>query len=255
MVQNKMKIILQPSGLVRSVLPALSTAIFLFSRMSCVADQGAGVAGSSESVQKPKEAAIMKIKEHKSGKWSPEFTDAEKQTLFRIALDTLEWCVNGGKGEFQFDKYQLTPKMKEKTATFVTLKLDGMLRGCIGSLMPVEQLYKSVSSNAVNAAMHDPRFRQVSTKELPQLEVHVSVLSPIKDIPSVDEFKLGEHGIIIENGFNKAVYLPEVAPEQGWTREETLSSLSEKAGMSSDAWKKGAKFKVFSSVVLELEKK
>jgi len=201
--------------------------------------------------QMPKEESVMKIKEHKSGAWSPELTDAEKKTLFKIAQDSLAWCVAGGKGEFRFDSYTLTPKLNAKTATFVTLKIGGMLRGCIGSLVPVEALCKSVHGNAVNAAMQDPRFRPVSTNELPALEVHVSILSPIKDIASLDEFKIGEHGIILEKGFARAVYLPEVAVEQGWTKDETLSSLSEKAGMSSDAWKSGSKFKIFSSVVLE----
>ena len=79
--------------------------------------------------------------------------------------------------------------------------------------------------------------------------MHISLLSPIIDIASVDEFKIGEHGIIIEKGSYRAVYLPEVAVEQKWTKEETLSSLSLKAGMDRDGWRKGAKFKVFSSVV------
>jgi len=98
--------------------------------------------------------------------------------------------------------------------------------------------------------MRDHRFRQVSSSELEQIDVHISVLSPIGPIDSVDEFMIGEHGIILEKGMYRAVYLPEVAVEQGWTKEETLTSLSRKAGMSGDAWRSGTKFKVFSSVVL-----
>lgn len=190
------------------------------------------------------------IQEHRSGEWTPGLTDAEKATLFAIAEDTLQWCVNGGRGKFAFDRYNITEKLKVKTATFVTLKQHGMLRGCIGSLTPVQPLFESVHDNAINAALQDPRFMPVTPGELKGLEVDVSILSPIKDIASLDEFHLGEHGIIIEKGMNRAVYLPEVAVEQKWTKEETLTSLSEKAGMNGDAWRKGARFKIFSSVVL-----
>jgi AmmeMemoRadiSam system protein A len=192
------------------------------------------------------------IKEHRSGEWTPELTDAEKETIFAIAMDTLEWCTKGSKGEFDFSKYQLTEKLKKDTATFVTLKVKvgGDLRGCIGSLEPHEALYLSVYNNAVNAALNDSRFDKVKSSELAGLDVHVSILSPIKDIASIDEFKLGEHGIILTKMGLRSVFLPEVAIEQKWTREQTLSHLSRKAGMPNDAWKQGAKFKVFSSVVL-----
>lgn len=191
------------------------------------------------------------ISEHRSGEWTPALTEEEKATLFAIAADTLQWCVGGRRGDFSFDKYVLTDKLKVKTATFVTLKERGMLRGCIGTLAPRQPLFESVHDNAINAALRDPRFPPVAPRELPLLEVHVSILSPIRPIASLDEFKLGEHGIIFEKGMNSAVYLPEVAVEQKWTREETLSSLCEKAGAPPDAWQSGAKFKVFSSVVLE----
>ena len=116
--------------------------------------------------------------------------------------------------------------------------------------MPVAPLYESVHDNAVNAAMRDHRFRQVSSGELEQIDVHISILSPIKPIDSLDDFIIGEHGIILEKGMYRAVYLPEVAVEQSWTKEETLTSLSRKAGMNGDGWKSGTAFKVFSSVVL-----
>lgn len=190
------------------------------------------------------------MKEERSGEWSPDLTDDEKETLFAIAGDTLEWCVKGGRGAFSFEKYSVTPKLKEKCATFVTLKIGGTLRGCIGSLMPVAQMYKSVHDNAINAALRDLRFRPVTPMELERIDMHISLLSPIVDIASIDEFKIGEHGIIIEKGPYRAVYLPEVAVEQKWNKDKTLSSLSLKAGMDSDGWREGTKFKVFSSVVL-----
>lgn len=199
-----------------------------------------------------KEAAVMKIKELRSGKWTPELMPEEQETLFRIAEDTLEWCVKkGASGKFDYSAYEITEKLKIPSATFVTLKMGGMLRGCIGSLYPDASLYKSVHDNAVNAAMKDFRFRPVTAPELDKIEVHISILSPITDIASIEDFKIGEHGIILSKGMNRAVYLPEVAVEQKWTVEDTLSSLSQKAGLRPDAWKAGASFKVFSSVVLE----
>ena len=193
------------------------------------------------------------MKEVRSGQWSPGLTDAEKETLFAIAADTLAWCVNRSRGDFSFESYTLTPKLKEMRATFVTLKEHGNLRGCIGSLAPVAPLYRSVHDNAINAALKDFRFRPVTAAELPDIELQISVLSPIEPIESIDAFVIGEHGIIIEKGMYRAVYLPEVAVEQGWNKEQTLSSLSRKAGMNADAWKSGCRFKVFSSVKLEKE--
>jgi len=190
------------------------------------------------------------VKEHHSGSWTPGLTDGEKKTLFAIANDTLKWCVNGRQGEFDFSKYEITPLLKTNMGTFVTLKIHGGLRGCIGSLAPVEALYRSVHNNAVNAALRDPRFNPVRAEELLRMEVDVSVLSPIRDIVSIADFKIGQQGIILEKGRYGAVYLPEVATEQGWTVEETLASLSQKAGLRPDAWREGARFKVFESVVL-----
>ena len=199
--------------------------------------------------QKAKEAA-MGIKEHRSGEWTPGLSEQEKETLFAIAADTLKWCVEGAGAKFSFEKYAITPLMKTNMATFVTLKIQGHLRGCIGSLAPVAPLYKSVHDNAINAALRDWRFTPVTPQELPKIGVDVSILSPIRDIGSIKEFKIGQQGIILEKGRDGAVYLPEVAVEQGWTVEQTLSSLSMKAGLPPDAWREGAKFKVFESVVL-----
>jgi len=194
----------------------------------------------------------MKIIEHCSGTWNPGLSDKEKATLFAIARDTLQWCVGRQGGKFNMEKYELTPKLQADTATFVTLKIRGELRGCIGSLAPSEPLYLSVHHNAVNAARNDYRFNPVDKSELPSISVDVSILSPIRDISSLDEFKLGQQGIILEKGMARAVFLPEVAVEQNWTKEDTLTHLALKAGLERDAWRKGARFKVFESAVLSV---
>ena len=222
-----------------------------------------GVGACAPAVDPPKEridrvdiahgewtAKEAKVKETRSGEWSPALTAEEKETLFAIATDTLAWCVAGRKGTFDKQAYTLTPELKVPMATFVTLKIEGQLRGCIGSLAPAAPLYESVHDNAINASLNDYRFRPVTAAELKRIDVHISILSPIVDIASIDDFKIGEHGIVLRKGMQRAVYLPEVALEQKWTVEQTLSSLSQKAGMPPDAWREGTSFQVFSSVVL-----
>lgn len=203
------------------------------------------------AAENPREG--LKMEEQRSGTWTPGLTAAEQETIFAIARDTLQWCVQGQSRKFDMAPYQITPKLKTILATFVTLKIAGELRGCIGSLEAREPLYLSVHGNAVNAAMHDPRFSPLQAEELPAVQIQVSVLSPLTDIAGPDEFRLGRHGIILSKGGRRAVFLPEVAVEQKWTREETLTYLSRKAGLPPDAWKQGAAFQVFESVVLARE--
>ena len=137
--------------------------------------------------------------------------------------------------------------LKSPAGAFVTLKRHGDLRGCIGTIEPREPLYQAVLDNGDNAARHDPRFRPVQASELKDLEVEVSVLTPPRPVAGWEEFRVGEQGIILSKGGRRAVFLPEVAVEQGWTREETLSHLARKAGLPADAWREGASLAVFTS--------
>ena len=185
--------------------------------------------------------------------WSPGLSEAEEQTLFRIANDTLAWCTLGHYGSFSFGDYDITEKLRIKRATFVTLKINGELRGCIGSLEPVEELYLSVHHNAANAAMRDPRFEPLDPNELPLLNIQITILSPMVPIGDISEFKIGEHGIVLTKGYNRAVFLPEVATEQGWNVEQTLSALSRKAGLGPDAWRDDASFEIFAGYPVKPE--
>lgn len=228
--------------------PVILVAIALLAS-SAAGARGAGPETASRETAKE---AQMKIEEHRSGTWTPGLDEAEKQTLYAIAADTLKWCVAGRKGRFDLGKYKLTPKLETNFATFVTLKIGGELRGCIGSLAPSEPLYLSVHHNAVNAAENDYRFRPVEAHELACITIDVSILSPIREISSIEDFKLGQQGIILAKGMSRAVFLPEVALEQKWTKEDTLMHLSLKAGLDRNAWKSGARFSVFESVVLSI---
>ncbi len=144
------------------------------------------------------------------------------------------------------DRIEADPRLELDSGAFVTLNERGSLRGCIGHIEPHEALYKAVIDNAANAALRDTRFRPVTADELSALEVEVSVLSPLREISSYQEFQIGQ-GIVLEKNHRRAVYLPEVAVEQQWDREMTLSHLSRKAGLDRDAWRNGTRFWVFSS--------
>ena len=99
-------------------------------------------------------------------------------------------------------------------------------------------LYLTVRDMAVESATGDPRFRAVTQAELKDIEIEISVLSPLEKVASADSIILGKHGVIVKNGFNSGVFLPQVATETGWSKEEFLSNLcAQKAGLPADAWK------------------
>lgn len=141
----------------------------------------------------------------------------------------------------------LPERLKKPSGAFVTLKEDGQLRGCIGYILPRKPLFRAVLENGSNAARNDKRFVPVRPAELGGLEVEVSVLSPPRPIDSYKDFVVGEQGVILRKDGHQAVFLPEVAVEQGWTREDTLSHLARKAGLPADGWREGASFEVFTS--------
>lgn len=174
----------------------------------------------------------------------------EKKELFRIARTAVEAAV---KRKSRPDLAPLTDVLAEKRGVFVTLKIHGQLRGCIGYIEAIKPLYLAVADMAREAAVGDPRFPPVSEKELPLLEYEISVLTPKRQISDPSEFIVGKHGIIVERDGRGGVFLPQVAPEQGWDREQTLTYLClHKAGLPADAWKdRKTKLYVFEAEVIE----
>ena len=162
---------------------------------------------------------------------------AERAVLLRLARDTLESYVRHSR-ELTVDerKYPLSPRVKETCGVFVTLKKHGRLRGCIGHIMGRLPLYKGVVENAINAAAKDARFPPVRPDELGDIDVEVSVLTPFRPVAGAQDFIPGKHGIYIKKGRSSAVFLPQVATEQGWDRAETLRHLCRKAGLVSHEW-------------------
>jgi AmmeMemoRadiSam system protein B/AmmeMemoRadiSam system protein A len=142
-----------------------------------------------------------------------------------------------------------SPILREPRGVFVTLKKRGDLRGCIGHMVPDRPLAELVAAMALQSAFEDPRFSPVTARDLPDLEIEISVLTPMKPVSGPNDIVVGRDGVLLQKGGKSAVFLPQVAPEQGWGRDEMLSHLSQKAGLPSGAWKDGASFLTFQAIV------
>mgnify|MGYP001156669787 CR=1 FL=1 len=174
--------------------------------------------------------------------WRP--AAASGKVLLGLARDALGAEVHGRP--FAAPAAEgLPPDLRAPGASFVTLHCHGALRGCMGSLEGRRPLYLDVIDNALNAGFRDPRFEPVSPAEWPAVEIEVSVLSPLQSLAEPRRIELGLHGILLRRGHHGAVYLPQVAVEQGWDLETTLEHLSAKAGLPAGAWRQGAEFQVF----------
>jgi AmmeMemoRadiSam system protein A len=136
-----------------------------------------------------------------------------------------------------------TPALAGLRACFVTLKSPGAsgvleLRGCIGSTEPRLPAREAIVESALDAAFADPRFPPLHRDELPGLVVSVSLLTPIVPVPGPEAIVVGQDGVSLEFEGGAALFLPEVAAEQGWNRVELLEHLARKAGLPAEAWKK-----------------
>jgi len=188
--------------------------------------------------------------EEQSEKPSDELTEEQKQLLLQIAKQTVEaYVTNGQKPEFDITDRRL----HWKEGAFVTLKQNGRLRGCIGQIVPTDKpLWQVVRDQAVEAASEDPRFPPVEPSELDGLSYEVSVLSQPVRIDDWRKVEPGKHGVIVRQGFKSGVYLPQVASEAGWGREQFLSHLcANKAGLSPDCYKSEAvEIRIFTAQVI-----
>jgi len=238
-----------PIGLLLAMLPADSQAHLIKYDTSgkimgdtsnsvsylSIAFTGTWKQGKAVAVQPGQEAAL---------------TEQDRAQLLALARATLECAVkNRRMGTPEELGITITPGMERVMGAFVTLTEGGQLRGCIGDIFPRRPLYKAVMANAVNAGLRDNRFRPVQDEELPLLHYEISALTDPVPIPTYNDIIIGRHGMVVEKEGRSAVYLPQVAPEQGWDLDETLTHLSQKAGLQPDAWREGASFTVFEAIV------
>jgi AmmeMemoRadiSam system protein B/AmmeMemoRadiSam system protein A len=162
-------------------------------------------------------------------------TEQDKNELLALARKSVEHAIENQKA---YDPpASASEALNQERGAFVTLKEDGQLRGCIGYTSPIKPLYMTVRDTATLAAVRDPRFQPVAAAELPKLHYEVSVLSPLRRVTDIEQIKVGQHGLIMKNGDNEGLLLPQVPVEQGWDRHTFLEETCNKAGMRRDCWK------------------
>jgi AmmeMemoRadiSam system protein B/AmmeMemoRadiSam system protein A len=171
--------------------------------------------------------------------------EGEKKTLHHIAKTVIENKARGKPvPEFNIESSIL----KENRGAFVTINKRGQLRGCIGYIEGHGPLYKTIEEMAQAAAFRDPRFSPVTERELPDLEIEISVLTPLRRITDVNEIEVGKHGIYIKKEWYSGLLLPQVATEYGWDRKTFLDHTCQKAGLPTTAWKdKNTEIYIFSA--------
>ncbi|MBN2134164.1 MAG: AmmeMemoRadiSam system protein B [Acidobacteria bacterium] len=177
-------------------------------------------------------------KKEKGNDMSVMLNQEEKVTLLKLARETLElWVKEERIPDDVESRYNITDTLKLETGVFVTLKMRGNLRGCIGFVTGREPTYKAVMANAVNASTHDPRFSHVTPNELNKIDIEISVMTPLEKVKDVSEIEVGKHGLVMKKGYNSGLLLPQVPVEWKWTRDEFLTQTCRKAGLSGNCWK------------------
>ena len=206
---------------------------------------------------------------------SDELTEADKKQLLILARQSIIYYLENRQAPQPTDlDVTISPAMKSPRAAFVTLKKLAIienpesqtedanqepkkkprLRGCIGDIFPQRPLYRSVFINALNAAFKDRRFPPLAKNELKDIVIEISALTAPKPIASPEKIRIGIDGVVLRKDGRSAVFLPQVAPEQGWDLEQMLTQLSLKAKLPADAWKQGASFLVFQADVFGEER-
>ncbi len=179
---------------------------------------------------------------------SYKLSSSDKVSLLKYARKTLEQYFSSATVPLPRD---LNPMLKVKRGAFVTLNEHGSLRGCIGQMREDRPLSTVIGSMALQAAFNDTRFNPLNEQELPQVEIEISVLTPITQVKNADEIVLGRDGVIVKKGNMQAVFLPQVATETGWSKEVFLDQLCHKAGLNAGDWKDAELFTFQADVFSE----
>lgn len=181
-------------------------------------------------------------------------TARERSLLLRLARATVDAAVRGEppplpRAFAAAADTELSGPLLERRGAFVSLHRRGRLRGCIGDIAGTAPLCEAVVANALAAAFRDPRFLPLTADELPGLTLEISALSPLRAVADWTAIEVPRHGVVMACGNARAVFLPQVAAEQGWDRETLLDQLSLKAGLEAGAWRRGARFHIFEAEV------
>lgn len=214
--------------------------------------------GTKDEVVGYNAIALVRKKQgnHEKGSITEEikFTEKEKNQLIALARDNIRSFLYDKK-KVVVDEKSLPEVFKKDLGAFVTLKINGNLRGCIGRFMSSEPLYQVVLESSKSSAFEDPRFMPLTKEEFQKTEIEITVLGPLKKISNIDEIILGRHGIYIKKDFRSGTMLPQVATENNWTVEEFLGyTARDKAGIGWDGWKNAELF-IYEGIVLEESKR
>ncbi len=171
---------------------------------------------------------------------------AEKKSLLKFARESISRYLTTQTIPLARN---LPARMDHPQGAFVTLKKNGRLRGCVGRIFPDAALGWTIGAMALQAAFNDQRFAPVEIRELDELEIEISVLTPMKPVAGCKDIIVGRHGVLMTQSGVSAVFLPQVAVENNWNRDEMLNHLCGKAGLPETCWKNGAQFQVFQAEV------
>jgi len=160
-------------------------------------------------------------------------SDADRKTILDLARQAITEAVCQGRLVHPIPKGGV---LERRCGVFVSLHVKGKLRGCIGVIDGREPLGESIVRCAAGAALEDPRFPRMKPEEIAEMEVEVSLMTPLEPILP-EEVKIGTHGLLVEQGGRRGLLLPQVALEHGLERERFLEETCWKAGMARDAWK------------------
>jgi len=172
--------------------------------------------------------------------------DAEKRALLSFARESIRRYLTTQTLPLA---RSLPARTQFPQGAFVTLKKSGQLRGCIGHIPGDRALGKTVGAVALQAAFGDSRFSPVERSEVKDLEIEISVLTPMKPVDSVREIVVGRDGVLMCASGTSAIFLPQVAVENKWSREEMLDNLCVKAEQPAGCWKNDARFQTFQAEV------
>jgi AmmeMemoRadiSam system protein A len=161
-------------------------------------------------------------------------TAAEKEALLQVAREAIEAAV---RQQAYAPPPPDSPRLQEPRGAFVTLKVEGNLRGCIGLTESPTPLVETVARMARAAALEDPRFTPVGPDELEAIDVEISALTPMTPLRSPEDIEVGRHGLMIRHAGRSGLLLPQVPVEWGWDREDFLVHVCRKAGLPDDAWR------------------
>ncbi|HSP87212.1 MAG TPA: AmmeMemoRadiSam system protein A [Ignavibacteriaceae bacterium] len=176
-------------------------------------------------------------------------TEEEKGVLLLAARESIGSLFNQSSGSKI--NYQQYPFLKNHLGAFVTLRIDGELRGCIGYVLSQKTLLETVCEAAKQSAFSDPRFLPLTEEEFEKVKIEISILSSPKKIKDYDEVEVGTHGLIIDEGYIHAVLLPQVAIANNFSREQFISALCEKGGLPPDIWKiQKLNLQIFSAQII-----